>query len=54
LSLSIDFLSFFWLELSQLGEGLTIYFIKTYVSHEMLHHVEPKLFFFLMHMFELV
>jgi hypothetical protein len=54
LSLSIDFLSFFWLELSQLGEGLTIYFIKTYVSHEMLHHVEPKLFFCLMHMFELV
>jgi hypothetical protein len=24
------------------------------VSHEMLHHVEPKLFFCLMHMFELV
>jgi hypothetical protein len=23
------------------------------VSHELLHHVEPKLFFYLMHMFEL-
>jgi hypothetical protein len=26
---------------------------KTYVSHEMLHYGEPKLFFCLMHMFEL-
>jgi hypothetical protein len=26
---------------------------KTYVSHEMLHHAEPKLLFCLMHMFEL-
>jgi hypothetical protein len=24
------------------------------VSHEMLHHAEPKLFFYLMHMFEMV
>jgi hypothetical protein len=31
-----------------------MYFIKTYVSHEMLHHAEPKLFFCLMHMFDLV
>jgi hypothetical protein len=23
------------------------------VSHELLHHAEPKLFFYLMHMFEL-
>jgi hypothetical protein len=30
-----------------------LYYIKTYGSHEMLHHVEPKLFFCLMHMFEL-
>jgi hypothetical protein len=29
-------------------------FVKTYMSHEMLHHAEPKLFFCLMHMFELV
>jgi hypothetical protein len=29
-------------------------FVKTYVSHEMLHHVEPKLFFDLMHMLELL
>jgi hypothetical protein len=28
-------------------------FVKTYVSHEMLHHAEPKLFFDLMHMLEL-
>jgi hypothetical protein len=28
-------------------------FVKTYVSHEMLHHAEPKLFFVLMHMLEL-
>jgi hypothetical protein len=47
-------LSPFWLELCQLGERIIIYFVKTYVSHEMLHHVEPKLFFCLMHMFELV
>jgi hypothetical protein len=46
--------SSFWLELCQLGEGLTIYFIKTYVSHEMLHHAEPKLFFCLMHMCEMI
>jgi hypothetical protein len=44
----------FSLELIQLGERLIIYFIKTYVSHEMLHHAEPKLLFCLMHMFELV
>jgi hypothetical protein len=46
LSLSLDFISLpFELELSQLSQGLTIYFIKSYVSHEMMHHVEPKLFF---------
>jgi hypothetical protein len=27
--------------------------MKTYVGHKMLHHAEPKLFFYLMHMFEL-
>jgi hypothetical protein len=27
---------------------------KTYLSHEMLHHAEPRLFFCLMHMLELV
>jgi hypothetical protein len=26
-----------------------MYFIKTYVSHEMLHHAEPQLFFFYAH-----
>jgi hypothetical protein len=30
-----------------------VYYIKTYGSHEMLHHAETKLFFCLMHMFEL-
>jgi hypothetical protein len=29
------------------------YYIKTYGSHEMLHHAELRLFFCLMHMFEL-
>jgi hypothetical protein len=53
-SLSGLLLSSFSLALCQLGERLTIYFSKTYVSHEMLHHVEPKLFFCLMNMFELV
>jgi hypothetical protein len=54
LSLSKLPLSSFWLELSQLGEGLIIYFIKIYVSDEMLHHAEPKLSFCLMHLFEIV
>jgi hypothetical protein len=30
-----------------------LYYSKTYGSQEMLHHAEPKLFFCLMHMFEL-
>jgi hypothetical protein len=30
-----------------------LYYIKTYGSHEMLHHDETKLFFCLMYMFEL-
>jgi hypothetical protein len=34
-----------------LGDELFFYYIKTYGSHEMLHHVEPRLFFCLMHMF---
>jgi hypothetical protein len=31
-----------------------MYYIKTKVSHEMLYHAEPKLFFCLMHMCEVV
>jgi hypothetical protein len=31
-----------------------LYYIKTYRIHEMLHHAETKLFFCLMHMFQLL
>jgi hypothetical protein len=34
--------------------GINYLFCQNNVSHEILHHVEPKLFFELMHMFELV
>ena len=48
-------LSFFLLSrFSLISEGLIIYFCQNYVSYELLHHVEPKIFFELMHMFELV
>jgi hypothetical protein len=33
--------------------GTNYLFCQNYVSHELVHHVEPKLFFCLMHMFEL-
>jgi hypothetical protein len=42
------------IRIKSIREGLIIYFVKTYGSHELLHHAEPKLFFELMHMFELV
>jgi hypothetical protein len=47
-------LSILLIRVKSTREGLFIYFIKTYVSHEMLHHAEPKLLFCLMHMFELI
>jgi hypothetical protein len=34
--------------------GINYLFCQNYVSHEMLHHAEPKLSFCLMHMFEMV
>jgi hypothetical protein len=53
-SLSLFSSLFFLLELCILGGRLIIfYYIKTYVSHGVLHHAEPKLFFCLMHMREL-
>jgi hypothetical protein len=33
--------------------GIKYLFCQNNVSHEMLHHDEPKLFFCLMHMFEM-
>jgi hypothetical protein len=53
-SLSLDFFSIFLLEICLVCRGLIIaLFIKTYVSYEMLHQAKSKLFFCLMHMFEL-
>jgi hypothetical protein len=55
LSFSLQTSSLFLLvKVKSIREGLINYFVKTYVSHEILHHAEPKLFFCLMHMFELV
>jgi hypothetical protein len=39
---------------SLFSEGLFILFLTKHMSHEMLHHVEPQIFFELLHMFDLV
>jgi hypothetical protein len=42
------------IRVSLISEGLFILFCPKHMSHEMLHHVEPQLFFELLHMFDLV
>jgi hypothetical protein len=53
-SFSSFLLSSFLIRIMNIRWEINYLFIipKTYVSHEMLHHAEPKLFFCLMHMFE--
>jgi hypothetical protein len=49
-SLSLSLL----IRIKLIRKGVKYLFCQNYVSHEMLHHVEPKLSFCLMHMFEMV
>jgi hypothetical protein len=39
---------------SLISEGVFTLFLAKHVSHEMLHHVEPQIFFELLHMVDLV
>jgi hypothetical protein len=39
---------------SLISEGVFTLFLAKYASHEMLHHVEPQIFYELLHMFDLV
>jgi hypothetical protein len=42
------------IRVSLISEGLFILFFPKHVSYEMLHHVEPQIFFELLHMVDLV
>jgi hypothetical protein len=54
-SLSLFSLSLFLLiRIKLTRRGINYLFCQNNVGHEMLHHAEPKLFFCLMHMFEMV
>jgi hypothetical protein len=61
-SISLEFLSLssfspslpLLIRVSLIIEGLFILFFPKHMSHEMLNHVEPQLFFELFHMFDLV
>jgi hypothetical protein len=55
LSLSLVSLSLFILaRIKLIRRGINYLFCQNNVSHEMLHHAELKIFFELLHMFELV
>jgi hypothetical protein len=49
-SLSLSLL----VRVSLISEGVFTLFLAKHVSHEMLHHVEPQIFFELLHMVDLV
>jgi hypothetical protein len=54
--LSLDSLSFSLLSRNSLKlEGFNYLFLaKTFMSHDMLHHAELKIFFEVLHMFEFI
>jgi hypothetical protein len=55
LSLSSPSPSLFLLaRIKLIRRGINYLFYQNNVSHEMLHHAEPKLIFCLIHMFEMV
>jgi hypothetical protein len=53
LSLSLVFLSLL-ATIKLIKSGFNYLFCQNNVSHELLHHAEPKLSFCLMHMFEII
>jgi hypothetical protein len=53
LSLSLGFMSHFLFRVKLIRLGINYLFCQNYLSHEMLHHAEPKLLFDLMHVTEL-